>query len=181
MFWKNSHFSGLILSMRKSKTLHTRQIDKRVFDQDIKFPHTTNLTPTLKTDTDLEHIRKTSIENSLLSSRVNKTQVKREYFQLLKKIQFLENNFQWILECLKQTIKDHNKQYDELFKKVQTVKKKDEQIEMLMERQDQMVLVFQQKIHQLQKVIKQQEDKLINTQSALSEARQHLERIKNNK
>ena len=47
-----------------------------------------------------------------------------------------------------------------------------------MERQDQMALMFQQKIRQLQEIIKQQEVKLINTQSTLNEARQHLERIK---
>ncbi len=167
--------------MREGKILHTRQIDKRVFDQDLKFLHRTNLTPTLKNDTNVEPIKETSIKNSLFSSGINEAQDKKEYFQLLKKIQFLENNFQWMLECLKQTIKDHKKQYDKLFEKIQTIKKKDEQIEILVERQDQMVLMFQQKVHQLQNLIKQQEVKLINTQSALSEARQHLERMKNSK
>ena len=166
--------------MREGKSLHKRQIDKRVFDQEFGFPYTTNLTPTLKSDVHFKQTQKASIKGSL-SSHIDEIQDKKKSFQLLKKIQFLENNFQWILECLKQTIKDHNKQYDELSKKIQDIKKKDEQIEMLLERQDQMALVFQQKVHQLQEVIKQQEVKLVNTQSALNEARQYLECIRKQK
>ena len=154
-----------------------KRIDKRVFDQDLKFPYRTNLTPILKNDIHSEQIK--NPKNSLLSSHVSEVQNKKEYSQLLKKVQFLENNLQWILECLKQTIMNHKKQYEELLKNFQTIKKKDKQIEILVERQDQMALVFQQKTHQLQKIIQQQEAKLINTQSALNEARQHLERIKN--
>ena len=165
--------------MKETKNLHTRQIDKRVFDQDIRFLHTTNLTPTLKTEVSLEQINKIPIKNPLLTSTQDEAQLKEIYSQLLKKIQFLENNFQWVLENLKQITKDHNKQYNDLLKKIQIIKRKDEQVEMLMERQDQMVQTFQQKINQLQEIIKQQEIKLINAQLALNKAHQHLDRIKN--
>lgn len=158
--------------MRDSKSLPTRQIDKRIFDQDTKFLHATNLTPTLKTEISFEHINKTPIKDPFLTSTQDEAQVKRIYSQLLKKIQFLENNFQWVMENFKQITKDQNKQYNELLKKIQSIKKKDEQVEILMERQEQMVQTFQQKINKLQQIIQQQEIKLINTQSALNEARQ---------
>ena len=86
-----------------------------------------------------------------------------------------------MLECLKDTIKAHNKQHDQLLQKIQKAKKRDEQIEVLIERQGQIFLALQQKIIQLQHIIKYQEAKLMTTQSALNEAHQHLERIKNNK
>ena len=44
--------------MKEFKGLHKRQIDKRVFDQELKFPHTANLTPILKTDMHLEQMQK---------------------------------------------------------------------------------------------------------------------------
>ena len=164
--------------MKESKKLYNKQIDKRIFDQDINFLQTTNLTPTLKTKIPLEHIKNISIKDSSLDCIPDKIQVKKTSSQLLKKIQFLENNFQWMLEHLKDTIKNHNKQYNKLLEKIQTVKKRDEQVETLIERQDQILLALHQKIRQLQQIIKQQEIKLINTQSALNEAHQHLEQIK---
>ena len=167
--------------MKENKGRYNRQIDKRIFDKDVTFLETTNLTPTLKTETSLEQIKNPSIKDSFLNTTEKKAKIENTYFQLLKKIEFLESNFQWMLERLKDTIKTHNKQYDQMLQKVQGIKKRDEQIEELIERQGQIFLALQQKITQLQQIIKHQEAKLMTTQSALNEARQHLEHIKNNR
>ena len=159
--------------MNQDKSLYTRQIDSRVFNQDMEFPSSTDLTPTLKNPISLEKTRKIPIKSPLSFSSQSETQMINPS-QLLKKIQFLENNFQWILECLKKTVKDHNKQHGELLKKIQTIKRSEEQTQRLIERQDQMVQIFQQKIHQLQQIIKEQEIKLVHAQSTLNQARLSL-------
>lgn len=153
----------LIVIMNQDKSLYTRQIDNRIFDQDMGFPSFVDLTPNLKNSRYLEPER----ENLPSLSSQNETQTVG-LPELLKKIQFLENNFQWILECLKKIVKDHNEQHDKLLKKIQAVKQGEEQTQILVERQDQMVQIFQRKINQLQKIIKEQEIKLIYAQSVLN-------------
>ena len=75
--------------MKKDKGRYNRQIDKRIFDKNTMFLETTNLTPTLKTETSLGRIKNPSIKDSFLSSTQDKTQVKGTYLQLLKKNRIL--------------------------------------------------------------------------------------------
>ena len=150
-----------------TKSSLSRQIDRRVFDQNADFPTFVDLTPIIKT----QKSSKPFIPNEDTQLQVFKA-------NMLKRIHVLEKNLKWLLKCLQQVVKDNNVQYKNLLQKIQEFQKNDAQVEELIERHTVIVQEFQQKIKALQNVIEQQEVKLITTQAALNEAHQHLEKIK---
>lgn len=150
-----------------TKSSLSRQIDRRVFDQNADFPTFVDLTPIIKTQ-----------KPSKSFTPKEDTQLQVFKADMLKRIHVLEKNLKWLLKCLQQVVKDNNVQYKNLLQKIQEFQKNDAQVEELIERHTVIVQEFQQKIKALQNVIEQQEVKLITTQAALNEAHQHLEKIK---
>ena len=153
--------------MKETKIMPSKRIDSRIFEQNTDFPHFIDLTPTLKNT------------NSITIKKPATTMASQKWpSELSNRIQTLEDKVEGILKHLQSLVKDHLKKYNEVLQKIQTIKQKDEDIELLIERHNQIVQTFQNKVNQLQHLIEKQEIKLINTQSALHEAHLHLENLK---